>query len=120
MAGGCELGVTGLATMGATLARNAAKVLAGLRARFLDRIRDAVGRARDAWRRVVATAVERGVPTPAFASSLAHYDGCRRERGPANLVQAQREVFGAHTYQRTDRPGVFHTRRSEDGREVEA
>jgi 6-phosphogluconate dehydrogenase len=110
-----------------------------IRARFLDRIReayaadpglgnllfaayfgDAVGQAQDAWRRVVATAVELGVPTPAFASSLAYYDGFRRERGPANLLQAQRDFFGAHTYRRTDRPGSFHTRWSEDGQEVEA
>jgi 6-phosphogluconate dehydrogenase len=110
-----------------------------IRARFLDRIReayeadpglrnllfaeyfrDAVGDAQDAWRRVVAAAVELGVPTPAFASSLAYYDGFRRERGPANLLQAQRDFFGAHTYRRTDRPGTFHTLWSEDGREVEA
>jgi 6-phosphogluconate dehydrogenase len=110
-----------------------------IRARFLDRIReayaadpglrnllfaeyfrDAVGQAQDAWRRVVATAVELGVPTPAFASSLAYYDGFRRERGPANLLQAQRDFFGAHTYRRTDRPGSFHTRWSTDGQEVEA
>jgi 6-phosphogluconate dehydrogenase len=110
-----------------------------IRARFLDRIReayaadpslrnllfaeyfrDAVGDAQDAWRRVAAAAVELGVPTPAFASSLAYYDGFRRERGPANLLQAQRDFFGAHTYRRVDRPGTFHTRWSEDGQEVEA
>jgi len=110
-----------------------------IRARFLDRIReayaadpslrnllfaeyfrDAVGEAQDAWRRVVATAAELGIAVPAFASSLAYYDGFRRERGPANLLQAQRDFFGAHTYRRTDRPGVFHTRWSEDGQEVEA
>jgi 6-phosphogluconate dehydrogenase len=109
-----------------------------IRARFLDRIReayesdpglrsllladyfrDAVADAQDAWRRVVATAVELGVPTPAFASSLAYYDGFRRERGPANLLQGLRDFFGAHTYRRLDRPGSFHTRWSEDGEEVE-
>jgi 6-phosphogluconate dehydrogenase len=109
-----------------------------IRARFLDRIReayeadpglrnllfaeyfgDAVAQAQDAWRRVVATAVALGVPTPAFASSLAYYDGFRRERGPANLLQAQRDFFGAHTYRRTDRPGSFHTLWSEDGQEIE-
>jgi 6-phosphogluconate dehydrogenase len=79
-----------------------------------------VGEAQDAWRRVVAAAVTLGVPTPAFASSLAYYDGFRRERGPANLLQAQRDFFGAHTYKRTDRPGTFHTLWSEDGREVQA
>jgi 6-phosphogluconate dehydrogenase len=68
----------------------------------------------------VATAAELGIAVPAFASSLASYDGFRRERGPANLLQAQRDFFGAHTYRRLDRPGTFHTRWSEDGQEVEA
>jgi 6-phosphogluconate dehydrogenase len=93
----------------------------GLRSLLLaDYFRDAVAGAQDAWRRVVATAVELGVPTPAFASSLAYYDGFRRERGPANLIQGLRDFFGAHTYRRLDRPGTFHTRWSEDGQEVEA
>jgi 6-phosphogluconate dehydrogenase len=87
---------------------------------FADYFRDGVGQAQDAWRRVVAAAVELGVPTPAFASSLAYYDGFRRERGPANLLQAQRDFFGAHTYRRVDRPGSFHTRWSQDGQEVDA
>jgi 6-phosphogluconate dehydrogenase len=87
---------------------------------FADYFRDAVGQAQDAWRRVAATAVELGVPTPAFASSLAYYDGFRRERGPANLLQAQRDFFGAHTYRRVDRPGSFHTLWSEGGQEVDA
>src|SRR4029450_8587208 len=82
--------------------------------------RDAVGQAQDAWRRVVATAAEGGIAVPAFASSLAYYDGFRRERGPANLLQAQRDFLGAHTYRRVDRPGIFHTRWSEDGHEVQA
>jgi 6-phosphogluconate dehydrogenase len=109
-----------------------------IRARFLDRIRvayeqdprlrnllladyfrDAVAGVQPAWRRVVATAVEMGVPTPAFASSLAYYDGIRRERGPANLLQGLRDFFGAHTYHRTDRFGTFHTRWAQDGEEVE-
>ena len=68
----------------------------------------------------MATAVQPGIPIPAFASSLAYYDGFRRERVPANLLQAQRDFFGAHTYRRTDRPGTFHTLWSEDGQEVEA
>ena len=87
---------------------------------FADYFRDAVGQAQDAWRRVAATAVELGIAVPAFASSLAYYDGFRRERGPANLLQAQRDFFGAHTYRRTDRPGTFHTLWSQDGQEVEA
>jgi 6-phosphogluconate dehydrogenase len=86
---------------------------------FADYFRDVVGQAQDAWRRVVATAVELGIAVPAFASSLAYYDGVRRERGPANLLQAQRDFFGAHTYQRIDRPGSFHTRWSQDGQEVQ-
>jgi 6-phosphogluconate dehydrogenase len=68
----------------------------------------------------VATAAEIGIAVPAFASSLAYYDGFRREHGPANLLQAQRDFFGAHTYRRLDRPGTFHTRWSEDGQEVDA
>ena len=56
--------------------------------------------AEPAWREVVALAVEQGVPVPAFASSLAYYDGLRRARGPANLLQGLRDYFGAHTYRR--------------------
>ncbi len=99
-----------------------------IRARFLDRIKeafdrqpdlpnlllapyftDAVKNGQDGWRRVVAEAARLGIPTPAFSSSLAYYDGYRRERLPANLIQAQRDLFGAHTYERTDKPGAFHT-----------
>ena len=87
---------------------------------FAEYFRDAVGEAQDAWRRVAATAVTLGVPTPAFSSSLAYYDGFRRERGPASLLQGQRDFFGAHTYRRVDRPGTFRTLWSEDGREVDA
>ena len=101
-----------------------------IRAAFLDRIkaayddapdlanllmapyfREAIAGAQTAWRRVVATAVMRGVPVPAFASALAWYDGYRSARLPANLLQAQRDYFGAHTYERIDRPRgeFFHT-----------
>jgi 6-phosphogluconate dehydrogenase len=64
-----------------------------------------------AWRRVLATAVQLGIPVPALSSALAFYDGYRRERLPANLIQAQRDYFGAHTYERVDRPRgqFFHT-----------
>jgi 6-phosphogluconate dehydrogenase len=108
-----------------------------IRAQFLNRIRDAyaehgdienllmvpyfteaVANAQDAWRRVVVTATEQGVAIPAFASSLSYYDGYRRERGPANLIQGLRDFFGAHTYRRTDVDGVFHTRWAQDGSEV--
>jgi 6-phosphogluconate dehydrogenase len=67
--------------------------------------------AQPGWRRVVARAVEMGVPAPAISSALAFYDGYRREHLPANLLQAQRDYFGAHTYERVDRPRgeFFHT-----------
>jgi len=108
-----------------------------IRARFLNRIteayaaetgiknlllvpyfRDAIAAAQDAWRRVIGVAVERGIPVPAFSSSLAYYDAYRRERLPANLVQGLRDYFGAHTYRRIDRAGSFHTRWAQDGEEV--
>ncbi len=71
----------------------------------------AVGRAQSAWRRVIQNAVGLGIPMPAITSALAYYDGYRSERLPANLLQAQRDYFGAHTYERLDKPRgeVFHT-----------
>ena len=108
-----------------------------IRAAFLDRIKqayeddaqldnlmlapffqEALAGAQDAWRRVVTTATGLGVPIPAFASSLAYYDGYRRARGPANLIQGLRDFFGSHTYHRTDREGAYHTRWAQDGAEV--
>ncbi|NRQ37229.1 NADP-dependent phosphogluconate dehydrogenase [Nonomuraea sp. NN258] len=99
-----------------------------IRAKFLDRIRaaydadpnlptllaapafaEALNAAQEAWRRVVTTAVRIGVPTPGFSSALAYYDGLRRDRLPAALVQGLRDYFGAHTYRRVDREGSFHT-----------
>ncbi|RPH93555.1 MAG: decarboxylating NADP(+)-dependent phosphogluconate dehydrogenase, partial [Calditrichaeota bacterium] len=64
-----------------------------------------------AWRRVLVTAVELGIPVPAMSSALSYYDGYRSERLPANLLQAQRDYFGAHTYERIDKPRgqFFHT-----------
>ena len=110
-----------------------------IRARFLDRIReaydrqpdlpnlmmadffaDALAEAQDPWRRVVARSAELGIPTPAFSSSLAYYDGYRRARGPASLIRGLRDLFGAHTYRRVDRDGTFHVRWGADEREVEA
>ena len=64
----------------------------------------AVEMAQAAWRQVVTTAVQLGIPVPAFATALAYYDGYRSDRLPANLLQAQRDYFGAHTYERTDAP----------------
>ncbi|MBB2949180.1 6-phosphogluconate dehydrogenase [Actinoplanes lutulentus] len=70
---------------------------------------DAVSGAQDAWRRVVVTAAQQGIPAPGFSSALAYYDGLRAKRLPAALIQGQRDFFGAHTYQRVDKPGAFHT-----------
>ncbi len=99
-----------------------------IRARFLNRITaafvrngelpnllldkdlgQAVSERLPAWRHVVQTATALGIPIPAFSGSLAYYDSYRSERLPANLIQAQRDLFGAHTYQRTDREGTFHS-----------
>uniref|UniRef100_A0A914UP10 6-phosphogluconate dehydrogenase, decarboxylating n=1 Tax=Plectus sambesii TaxID=2011161 RepID=A0A914UP10_9BILA len=64
----------------------------------------------DSWRTVVATAVQLGIPTPAFSTALAFYDGYRSAQLPANLIQAQRDYFGAHTYELLSNPGKFvHT-----------
>jgi 6-phosphogluconate dehydrogenase len=68
----------------------------------------ATEKAQVAWRNVIKTSVDLGIPVPAFATALAYYDGYRSACLPANLLQAQRDYFGAHTFQRTDRAGVFH------------
>ncbi|HEY4854227.1 MAG TPA: NADP-dependent phosphogluconate dehydrogenase [Streptosporangiaceae bacterium] len=107
-----------------------------IRARFLDRIREAydedpalpsllvapyfAAAVRDgvnSWRRVVAQAAAAGIPTPAFSSSLAYYDGLRRDRLPAALIQGLRDYFGAHTYRRVDKEGSFHTEWAGDRQE---
>lgn len=62
-----------------------------------------------AWREVLATAAKLGIPVPAFSASLDYFDSYRRDRLPQNLTQAQRDYFGAHTYERVDKPGFFHT-----------
>ena len=99
-----------------------------IRAQFLDRIAEAyqsdpnlenlmlapyfakaIADSQSGWRHVIATAATIGVPVPVFMTALAYYDGYRHENLPANLLQAQRDYFGAHTYQRTDTPGTFHT-----------
>ena len=101
-----------------------------IRARFLDRIKEAFDAdaacvnlmlvpffksvlegAQGSWRRVVSTAIEHGVAVPGMGSALAYYDGYRSARLPANLLQAQRDFFGAHTYRRVDKPRgeSFHT-----------
>jgi len=110
-----------------------------IRARFLNRITEAyaenpglvalvtapyfteaIAGTQDAWRRVVVSAVQAGIPTPAFSSSLAYYDGLRADRLPASIVQGQRDFFGAHTYKRVDKEGTFHTLWSGDRTEIES
>jgi 6-phosphogluconate dehydrogenase len=112
-----------------------------IRAAFLDKIKAAFDRdpelsnllldpffkgeilaAHSGWREVVAKAVELGIPVPAMSSALAFFDGYRRERLPANLLQAQRDYFGAHTYERIDRPRgeFFHTNWTGEGGDVTA
>ncbi|MBF6236565.1 NADP-dependent phosphogluconate dehydrogenase [Nocardia otitidiscaviarum] len=110
-----------------------------IRARFLNRIKEAyeanpelpslildpyfraaIETAIDSWRRVVSTATLLGIPVPAFASSLSYYDALRAERLPAALTQGQRDFFGAHTYERVDAEGKFHTLWSGDRSEVRA
>ncbi|WP_339173625.1 NADP-dependent phosphogluconate dehydrogenase [Anoxybacillus sp. FSL W8-1294] len=71
--------------------------------------KDIVENYQQSLREIVATAAMRGIPVPAFASALAYYDSYRMETLPANLIQAQRDYFGAHTYERIDKEGVFHT-----------
>jgi 6-phosphogluconate dehydrogenase len=107
-----------------------------IRARFLNRIREAydedpalpsllvapyfaeaVRSGVSSWRRVVSCAALAGIPTPAFSSSLAYYDGLRRDRLPAALIQGLRDNFGAHTYRRTDKDGTFHTEWAGDKQE---
>ena len=99
-----------------------------IRARFLDKIRDAfvkdanlanlmldsffasvLAESQAPWRLVLKTCRDLGIPTPAFNASLDYYDSYRQAVLPANLIQAQRDYFGAHTYERIDRPGTFHT-----------
>lgn len=99
-----------------------------IRAQFLQKIKDAYDREpalsnllldpyfkeivegyQAALRQVISVAIERGIPVPAFASAIAYYDSYRTETLPANLLQAQRDYFGAHTYQRVDKEGIFHT-----------
>ena len=110
-----------------------------IRAKFLNRIVDAyntnpdvesllldpyfkneMGDLINSWRRVVIAATQTGLPIPVFASSLSYYDSLRADRLPAALIQGQRDYFGAHTYQRVDKPGTFHTQWSGDRSEVEA
>jgi 6-phosphogluconate dehydrogenase len=74
----------------------------------------------DSWRRTAARSMERGIPIPAFSTALSFYDGYRNGRLPANLLQAQRDFFGAHTYERIDKPRgqFFHTNWTGEGMDV--
>ena len=85
-----------------------------------DFFKEQIETAESGWRRVISKAVELGVPVPAMSSALAFYDGYRRGRLPANLIQAQRDYFGAHTYERVDQPRgqVFHTNWTGEGGSV--
>src|SRR5450432_443507 len=110
-----------------------------IRAKFLNRIRegyerdpalnnllldfyftDIIQKTQHNWRIAVATAVQQGVAVPAFSASLGYFDSYRQARLPSNLLQAQRDFFGAHTYERVDKPGVFHTEWLESGKHPEA
>ncbi|HXX92573.1 MAG TPA: NADP-dependent phosphogluconate dehydrogenase, partial [Planctomycetota bacterium] len=73
--------------------------------------REAVDKAQTSWRNVISTAAWHGVPIPALAAALSYFHAYRSDRLPANLLQAQRDYFGAHTYERVDKPGQgpFHT-----------
>ena len=72
---------------------------------------EALKTAESGWRKAAMLAVSNGIPAPAFVSALSYFDGYRSERLPANLLQAQRDYFGAHTYERVDKPRgeFFHT-----------
>lgn len=99
-----------------------------IRAQFLNKIKDAydkdpeltnlllddyfkniIEQYQQDWRKVVATAIEAGIPAPGFTSALSYFDGYRCAELPMNLLQAQRDYFGAHTYERTDKEGIYHT-----------
>ena len=99
-----------------------------IRAQFLNKIKEAYDRnselknllldpyfkevidnSQKSWRRVIGLAAEHGIPVPSFSSALSYYDSYRRDVLPANIIQAQRDYFGSHTYERTDREGIFHT-----------
>jgi 6-phosphogluconate dehydrogenase len=100
-----------------------------IRAQFLNRVKQAyenkpdlrnlmldpffcsvLSRSQEGWRSAISVALQNGVPVPAFSAGLAYYDSYRSPNLPASLIQAQRDFFGAHTYERVDKPGVFHTK----------
>jgi 6-phosphogluconate dehydrogenase len=102
---GCIIRATLLSDIQAAFKRNPALV----NLMVDEAISDALAQRQQGWRRLIQAAVGIGIPVPAIGGSLAYYDAYRRARLPANITQAQRDYFGAHTYRRTDRDGVFHT-----------
>ena len=103
--GGCIIRAAFLERIKEAFDRNA-----GLESLLLDPyFKEAVESSQLAWRRVVANAAQMGIPVPCFGAALSYYDGIRSERLPQNLLQAQRDYFGAHTYERVDEKGFFHT-----------
>ena len=103
--GGCIIRAAFLERIKEAFDRNS-----GLENLLLDSyFREAVASCQEGWRQVVSTAARIGLPTPAISAALNYYDGYRSERLPHNLLQAQRDYFGAHTYERLDREGAFHT-----------
>jgi 6-phosphogluconate dehydrogenase len=75
-----------------------------------DYFKEAIEKGQEGWRNVIIESVKNGIPSLAFSSSLAYYDSYRTERLSANMIQAQRDYFGAHTYERIDKEGIFHTK----------
>ena len=103
--GGCIIRAAFLERIKEAFDRNA-----GLESLLLDPyFKEAVESSQLAWRGVVANAAQMGIPVPCFGAALSYYDGIRSERLPQNLLQAQRDYFGAHTYERVDEEGFFHT-----------
>ncbi|MBP2633248.1 MAG: 6-phosphogluconate dehydrogenase, decarboxylating, partial [Firmicutes bacterium] len=107
-----------------------------IRAQFLDRIKEAfsanvnlpnlmldpffcdlLAKTQENWRLVVSLCKQQGIPAPAFSASLDYYDSYRQSVLSANMIQAQRDYFGAHTYERVDKPGVFHSQWLVDDKE---
>ena len=103
--GGCIMRAAFLDKIRSAFEKNPALLNLLLDDGFAEEIRPRV----EAWREVVSAGVGAGIPIPAMSASLAYFDALRRDRLPAHLIQAQRDFFGAHTYQRIDRPGTFHT-----------
>jgi len=83
-----------------------------------DKFKDAIVKSQASWRRVVTFGIAHGIATPAFSASIAYYDAYRRGRLPGNLIQAQRDFFGGHTYLRTDKPGAYHMEWKEGGSQI--